>query len=61
MGNTNLTISMITKECLRVAHEKAVFIGNISRNYDEQYAKAGGKFMLPVPEPRVDEAWKGIS
>jgi C-methyltransferase C-terminal domain/Putative zinc binding domain/Methyltransferase domain len=36
------------------------FYDEIRRQLDG-YAKAGGKFMLPVPEPRVDESWKGIS
>ncbi len=31
MANTLLTIDDITKESLRLAHEKAVFIGTINR------------------------------
>lgn len=43
MSNTLLTIDMITKEALRVAHEKATFIGTVNRSYDDQFAKNGGK------------------
>ena len=53
MSNTNLTVSMITKEALRVAHEKAVFIGTLPRTYDDQYAKGGGKIgsALQIRKP----------
>lgn len=37
MGNTSLTIDMITREALRVAHEKLSFIGTINRQYDETF------------------------
>ena len=43
MANTNLTIDMITKETLRVAHEKLAFLGTIDRSYDDAYAKGGAK------------------
>lgn len=43
MSNTLLTIDMITRECLRVAHEKLSFIGTIDRSYDESFAKGGAK------------------
>lgn len=43
MANTNLTIDMITKEALRIAHEKLAFIGTIDRSYDDSYAKGGAK------------------
>jgi len=41
--NTLLTIDMITREALRIAHEKATFIGTINRSYDDQFAKTGAK------------------
>jgi hypothetical protein len=41
-GNTLLTVDMITKEALMIAHEKATFIGTINREYDDQFAKDGG-------------------
>jgi hypothetical protein len=43
MANTLLTIDMITRESLRVAHEKLPFIGSINRSYDDQFKDGGGK------------------
>ena len=43
MANTNLTIDHITREALRVLHQKCNFIGNISRQYDDQFADVGAK------------------
>lgn len=43
MSNTNLTIDMVTKEALSIAHEKATFIGTCDRTYDSSFAKGGAK------------------
>lgn len=43
MPNELLTIDMITRESLRVAHEKLSFLGTIDRSYDDSYAKTGAK------------------
>jgi hypothetical protein len=43
MSNTILTIDMITRECLRLAHEKATFIGTINRQFDDSFGDAGAK------------------
>lgn len=43
MPNTILTPSMVTRECLRVLHQKLNFIGNIVRDYDDSFAKKGAK------------------
>lgn len=43
MSNTLLTIDMITRESLRIAHEKLTFLGTIDRSYDDSYAKTGAK------------------
>lgn len=43
MAYTPLTIDMITRECLRLAHEKATFIGTINRQFDESFGKESGK------------------
>ena len=43
MSNTMLTIDMITMECLRLAHEKASFLGTINRQFDDSFGKAEGK------------------
>ena len=43
MANSLLTIDMITRESLRVAHEKLSFIGTVDRQYDDSFAKTGAK------------------
>lgn len=43
MSNTILTIDMITREALRLAHEKCSFIGTTVRSYDDSFAKTGAK------------------
>ena len=43
MSNTLTTIDMVTRESLRIAHEKLAFIGTIDRSYDSSYAKTGAK------------------
>ena len=43
MANSLLTIDMITKELLRLAHEKASFLGTINRQFDSEFGKASGK------------------
>jgi hypothetical protein len=43
MSNTILTPTAVTREALRVLHQKLNFIGTINRQYDDQYAKDGAK------------------
>lgn len=43
MPNTILTPTAVTREALRVLHQKLTFIGSINRQYDDQYAKTGAK------------------
>lgn len=43
MANTLLTIDMITKEALRLAHEKATFLGTINRQFDDSFGQSDGK------------------
>ena len=43
MANTLLTIDMITREALRLAHEKATFIGTINRQFDDSFGASSGK------------------
>ncbi len=43
MANTLLTPTAVTREALRVLHQKLNFIGNIDRQYDSQYANEGAK------------------
>ncbi len=43
MANTLLNSQIITREALRVLHQKLRFVGSINRQYDKSFAKAGAK------------------
>lgn len=43
MANTILNPDVITKEALRVLHEKLTFVGNINKQYSDDFAKGGAK------------------
>ena len=43
MANSILTPTAVTREVLRVLHEKASFIGTVNRSYDDSFAKTGAK------------------
>ncbi len=43
MSNTLLTPTIITREALRILHQKLNFIGKINRQYDSRFANSGGK------------------
>jgi hypothetical protein len=43
MPNTLITPTQVTREALRVLHQKLNFIGSITRDYDSQYAKKEAK------------------
>lgn len=43
MANTLLTPTAVTREALRVLHQKLNFIGSIDRQYDDSFAKSGAK------------------
>ena len=53
MGNSLVTIDMVTREALRVAHETCQFIGTVDRQYDDSFAKTGAKIgtSLRVRKP----------
>jgi len=54
MSNTFKVIDMVTKEALRIAHEKLTFIGTVDRQYDASFKDNGkGKqgASLRVREP----------
>lgn len=53
MANTFLTISMITREALRVLENNLVFASKVRRNYDDKYAVEGAKIgtTLNVRKP----------
>jgi hypothetical protein len=43
MANTFLTPNMITREALRILHQKLTFVGNINRAYDDSFANEGAR------------------
>lgn len=43
MPQTILTPTAVTREALRILHQKLNFIGNITRSYDDSFAKTGAK------------------
>jgi len=43
MANSILTPTAITRESLRVLHQKCNFIGNVNRQYDDRFAQTGAK------------------
>lgn len=53
MANTNLTADEITRESLRVLHQKLNFVGNIVRDYDDSFANDGAKIgnTLRIRQP----------
>lgn len=53
MPNSLSVIDMVTRESLRVMHEKLKFIGTIDRQYDKSFAKEGYKIgnTLRVRQP----------
>jgi hypothetical protein len=42
-ANALLTPTAVTREALRILHQKLNFIGSINRSYDESFAQSGGK------------------
>lgn len=53
MANSLVTIDMVTREVLRIAHEKLQFIGTVDRQYDDSFARTGAKIgqSLRVRKP----------
>jgi hypothetical protein len=43
MPNVTLTPTMVTREALRILHEKLSFVGTINRQYDSSFARSGAK------------------
>lgn len=43
MANVLLTPDMITREAIRILHQKLNFVGNCVRDYDDRYANEGAK------------------
>ncbi len=61
MANTLVTIDMITREALRIAHENLAFLGTVDRSYDSSFSKGGAKIgdTLRVREPNQYVRRKG--
>jgi hypothetical protein len=43
MANSILTPTAVTRESLRILHQKLNFVGNVNRTYDDSFAKSGAK------------------
>ncbi|HEX5184242.1 MAG TPA: P22 phage major capsid protein family protein [Allosphingosinicella sp.] len=43
MANSILTPTAVTREALRILHQKLNFVGNIVREYDDSFAKKGAR------------------
>src|SRR6478735_9920672 len=43
MSNSLLTPTAVTREALRILHQKLNFVGNITRDYDDSFANSGAK------------------
>jgi len=43
MANALLSPTAVTREALRVLHQKLNFVGSVTRDYDDSYAKTGAK------------------
>ena len=43
MANTILTPTAVTREALRILHQKLNFVGSIVREYDDSFARTGAK------------------
>lgn len=43
MSNSILTPTAVTREALRILHQKLNFVGNINRSYDDSFAQSGAK------------------
>ena len=61
MANSLLTIDMVTREALRVAHETCSFIATTDRQYDDTFAKTGAKIgsVLRVRKPNAYSRTQG--
>lgn len=43
MANSLLTPTAVTREALRILHQKLNFVGKVNRQYDDSYANSGAK------------------
>jgi hypothetical protein len=63
MANTILTPLMITREALRILHQKCTFISSINRDYDDSFAQKGAKIgdLLRIRLPNQYTVRNGIN
>lgn len=63
MANSLLTPTAVTRECLRVLHQKLNFVGSINRQYDDSYANDGARIgdSLKIRLPNQYSVRKGAS
>jgi hypothetical protein len=63
MPNTLLTPTQVTREALRILHQKLVFVGNVNRQYDKSFAKSGAKIgdTLTIRLPNQYEVRSGAT
>lgn len=43
MANSILTPTQVTREAVRILHQKLNFVGSVNRQYDDSFAKSGAK------------------
>lgn len=48
MAHSILTNTMITREAARILHQEGTFLGNVNRQYSDQFAKTGAKIGTSV-------------
>jgi hypothetical protein len=63
MANTLLTPTAVTREALRVLHQKSTFLGSINKQYDPSFAKDGAKIgdSLKIRLPNQYTVRSGIN
>lgn len=61
MANSILTPRIITKEALRILHNKATFLSNVDMSYEDKFAKSGAKIgeTLNVRKPNQYNVRRG--
>lgn len=61
--NTILTSTAVTREALRILHQKLNFIGNINKQYDSSFAQSGAKIgdSLKIRLPNEYKVRSGIT
>lgn len=65
MANSILTPTAVTREALRILHQKLTFVGNVNRQYDDSFVKTGAKIgdtlKIRLPNQYVVRTGKTLS